>query len=130
MLHFFLCSLTSFHSAQGTEALQEYLKLHPNMAASTKYEPLFFDKVSSPHEYPNGTIPAQDIPSYIRKYKKRAFNIAYLKYHPNQTTFEKTPKYMFDRKAPYRIKSVAPDAKIIMLLRDPVERAYSHFYPD
>lgn len=34
---------------------------------------------------------------------------------------------MFDRKAPYRIKSVAPDAKIIMLLRDPVERAYSHF---
>ena len=120
-------SLTSFHSAQGTEALQEYLKLHPNVTASTQYEPHFFDKVNSPHEYPNGTIPAQDIPSYIRKYKKHAFNMTYLKSHPNQTTFEKTPTYMFNQKAPYRIKSVAPDAKIIMLLRDPVERAYSHF---
>mmetsp|Transcript_10409 Transcript_10409/g.15586 ORF Transcript_10409/g.15586 Transcript_10409/m.15586 type:complete len:519 (+) Transcript_10409:121-1677(+) len=111
----------------GTEALQEYLKLHPNMTASIKYEPHFFNTVRSPHEYLNGTIPAQDIPSYIRKYKKHAFNMKYLKSHPNQTTFEKTPRYMFDRKAPYRIKSVAPDAKIIMLLRDPVERAYSHF---
>ncbi len=41
--------------------------------------------------------------------------------------FEKTPRYLFDPVVPKRIKTIAPWSKIIMLLRDPVERAYSMF---
>ena len=51
----------------------------------------------------------------------------HVKSNPSKTTFEKTPSYLFDPKAAYRIKSVVPYAKIIMLLRDPVKRAYSHY---
>ena len=51
----------------------------------------------------------------------------HVKSYPSKTTFEKTPSYLFDPKAAYRIKSVVPYAKIIMLLRDPVKRAYSHY---
>jgi len=35
--------------------------------------------------------------------------------------------YLWDPKAPKLIHDVAPNAKIIILLRDPIERAYSHF---
>ena len=40
---------------------------------------------------------------------------------------EATPSYLWDPQAPKLIHSVVPSAKIIILLRDPIERAYSHF---
>ena len=53
--------------------------------------------------------------------------MTYMESHLNKKSFEKTPSYMFNPKAVNRIKSIVPHAKIIMLLRDPVERAYSHY---
>ena len=56
--------------------------------------------------------------------------------HHNRTTpihikfphaFEKTPMYLFDPNVPKRIKTILPNTKIIVLLRDPVQRAYSLF---
>ena len=41
--------------------------------------------------------------------------------------FEKTPVYIAEPLVPKRIKTVVPDAKIIISLRDPVERAYSQY---
>jgi hypothetical protein len=38
--------------------------------------------------------------------------------------------YLRHASVPPRIKEVAPDAKIIILLRDPVQRAYSHYLMD
>lgn len=40
-------------------------------------------------------------------------------------TFESSPYYMFHPLAATRIASDMPDAKLVVLLRDPVERAYS-----
>jgi hypothetical protein len=40
---------------------------------------------------------------------------------------EATPYYLFHPLAPMRARAVAPDARIIVLLRDPVERAFSHY---
>lgn len=40
---------------------------------------------------------------------------------------EASPYYMFHPAGAARINSVVPDAKIIAILRDPVERAYSHY---
>jgi hypothetical protein len=40
---------------------------------------------------------------------------------------EATPQYLWDPQAPRLIRDAVPHAKIIMLLRDPVERAYSHY---
>jgi hypothetical protein len=40
---------------------------------------------------------------------------------------EATPYYLYHPLAPERAQHVVPEAKIIMLLRDPVERAYSHW---
>src|SRR5690606_30078061 len=42
-------------------------------------------------------------------------------------SFEASPYYLFHPLAPQRARTVAPDALVVALLRDPVERAYSHW---
>jgi hypothetical protein len=43
---------------------------------------------------------------------------------------ESSPLYLWDASTPQRIRSVSPNAKIIIMLRHPVERAYSHYLMD
>ena len=40
---------------------------------------------------------------------------------------EVTPAYLFDPEVPLRIHTVCPEAKLLVSLRDPVRRAYSHY---
>ena len=42
-------------------------------------------------------------------------------------TFEKTPMYFIDHKIPTRIKQTVPWSKLILILRNPVDRAYSQY---
>jgi hypothetical protein len=42
-------------------------------------------------------------------------------------TGEASPYYLFHPHAPKRASAVVPDAKLIVLLRNPVDRAYSHY---
>ncbi|GAA4104595.1 sulfotransferase domain-containing protein [Nonomuraea soli] len=43
-------------------------------------------------------------------------------------TGEACPYYMYDPRIPARVAGRMPEAKIIVLLRDPVKRAYSHYW--
>jgi hypothetical protein len=51
------------------------------------------------------------------------------KVSPNSSTllFEKTANYFDSVKAPMRVEALLPDAKIIVILNDPVRRAYSWY---
>jgi len=40
---------------------------------------------------------------------------------------EASPIYLFDKDAPYEIKKMIPDVKLIVILRNPIERAFSNF---
>lgn len=42
-------------------------------------------------------------------------------------TLDATPSYLFDPWSPARAQSVLPEAKIIVLLRNPIHRAWSHY---
>lgn len=42
-------------------------------------------------------------------------------------TGESTPLYLFHPKAPERVQALMPQARLIVLLRNPVDRAYSHY---
>ncbi len=48
--------------------------------------------------------------------------------HPDQICGEITPYYVFHPEAPVRIQQLLPEAKLIVLLRDPVERTLSQFF--
>jgi hypothetical protein len=41
---------------------------------------------------------------------------------------EATPGYLFDPRIPARLHSYAPDARLVVVLRDPVRRALSHYH--
>jgi hypothetical protein len=42
-------------------------------------------------------------------------------------TGEASPSYLFDQQVPQRMARIVPEAKLIALLRNPVDRAYSHY---
>lgn len=48
--------------------------------------------------------------------------------HPaNVVRGETTPRYLYDPSVPLRIHKTVPNAKLIAILRSPVDRAYSHY---
>ncbi|WP_372339003.1 sulfotransferase domain-containing protein [Actinoplanes sp. RD1] len=49
------------------------------------------------------------------------------KYGAEPKVGEAAPLYMFHPLAPYRVRSLMPEVRLVCLLRDPVERAYSHW---
>jgi hypothetical protein len=52
----------------------------------------------------------------------------FAKYTGQKACGEITPMYICDAEAPARIKKEIPDVKIIAMLRNPVNRAYSHYW--
>lgn len=91
----------------GSTALYEYLKKHPAIIACNIKEHHFF---SCDNRYEQG------------------FEF-YRSLFPQKTrgklTFDASPSYLHNEKACERIWKYNPQAKIIILLRDPVKRAYS-----
>ena len=91
----------------GTTALRNFLRFHPQLAMGTS-EPHFFDK-----KYHLG------IQWYLEQ-------MAYAT--PEQMTVEKTPNYFEHPHAPRAIwENFADRIKLIFILKEPVERAISHY---
>ncbi|XP_076087136.1 heparan sulfate glucosamine 3-O-sulfotransferase 1-like isoform X1 [Mytilus galloprovincialis] len=90
----------------GTRALLQFLNLHPNIQVSSK-EVHYFDR--NEHFF-------QGI-SWYRKNLPLSYG--------DQITIEKTPGYFHSDKSPERIFRMNSTIKLILLVRDPIERAMS-----
>lgn len=95
----------------GTTALADQLRLHPNLFIPAQKELHFFDDESRDWSKPNYT-------DY-----HRLFNSATAHQHWG----EATPIYMYWDTAPARIWNYNPDMRLIVILRNPITRAYSHW---
>ncbi len=91
----------------GTTSLFDYLGGHPQCARSYTKEVHYFDDAHERGE------------SWYRKH----FPLAGQK----RIVFESSPYYMFDPRVPRRVHSLLPNVKLIFLLRNPINRAYSHY---
>ena len=106
----------------GTTSLWRYLDSHPGMlptfprAADIKGT-YFFDEEWG--RGPNWYL------SHFPTSARRALAGRSLGYRP--ASFEASPYYLYHPLAPQRARQVAPNAIVVALLRDPVERAYSHW---
>ena len=92
----------------GTTALYYYLKEHPEIFMSSKKEVHFFDL-----NWHKG----------IKWYEKQFRGSDRAK-----AIGEASPLYMYLEEVPERIHEVLPDVKLIFILRNPVDRAYSHYW--
>ncbi len=95
----------------GTTSLFAYLSEHPRVAPALCKEVHFFD-----YNYQRGA-------SWYRAH----FPTRWTCWRRGLVTGEGSPYYLFHPRAPARAHEVMPQAKLIVLLRNPVERAYSHY---
>lgn len=97
----------------GTTSLFHYLAGHPRVAVPQTKEIHFFDL-----QYEKG------IDWYLQRFAKTDGG------RPARGVIrgEATPYYIFHPHAVRRIKADLPEVKLIALLRNPVERAYSHYW--
>jgi hypothetical protein len=108
----------------GTTALHAALSPHPDLYLSKVKEPKFF--------LSDGPPPAEGGPGDVQTYQehvwRRADYEALFAPAPAGTLRgEATPFYLYDLAAHDRIKNLTPNAKLILLLRDPVDRAHSNW---
>lgn len=94
-------------SKSGTTSLFKYLSKHPSIGVSRRKEPRFFNRY-----YWLGI-----------KYYKTFFPLS----KDAKLTGEATTSYFYNQKVPSRIFKHFPKMKIIILLRNPIYRAYSHY---
>lgn len=97
----------------GTTALDCYLRQHKQICMANVKEVHFFDR--------DVYFPKNKVANYD---KYHAF-FSLKKHH--KVVGESTPIYMYWLDAPKRIWEYNPDMKIIIILRNPIERAYSHW---
>lgn len=93
----------------GSSSLFYYLGKHPDVLTSKVKEPGFFTK-------------------YWRE-KDLAWYESFFDHWAGESAIgEATVEYMVDENAPGRISQVLPNVKLIFILRNPVERAWSHYW--
>lgn len=91
----------------GTTSLYSYLAGHPDIEPAIGKELQYFTVFSSRGErWYRGHFPAP---------------------RPGRQTFEASPYYLYHPLAPARVARTLPHARFIVLVRDPVQRAYSHY---
>lgn len=101
----------------GTTSLFNYITKHKCILSPLAKEPSFFS-----------TDFAMGI-NWYKSYFPTVFEKKRIedKSRVNVLTGEATPTYVLHPKAPNRIKEIIPEVKLIFLLRNPIDRAFSHY---
>jgi hypothetical protein len=105
----------------ATTAMNNYLSQHPEIFMSPVKEPRFFSyaglELDMNHPVlKNGTITS------LEQYEKLFDGVK-----GEKAIGEASPSYLHNERAPKNIKKYVPEIKMIAILRNPAERAFSHF---
>jgi hypothetical protein len=108
----------------GTTALHAALSRHPSLYMSAVKEPKFFLSDGPP---PNrgGPGDAQTYREHV--WRREDYEALFDPAPPGTLRGESTPFYLYNRAAQQRIRALVPGARLIVILRDPVERAHSNW---
>ena len=102
----------------GTTALYHYIKTHPCIEPATATEVHFVDKrFHKGMAWYRGHFPTRIKKYYAEHISGRAL-----------LTGEASSSYLFHPHAPRRVRKALPHVKLIVLLRNPVDRAYSQYF--
>ncbi|MCG2634851.1 MAG: sulfotransferase domain-containing protein [Gammaproteobacteria bacterium] len=102
----------------GTTSLYSWLARHPQIRPSFVKEVHFFD---------GGLDPAVDSYQKGEPWYRAQFPLR-RSLQPDKLTFEASPLYLFNPLTARRIYDWLPEIKLIAVLRNPTERAISHYF--
>ena len=108
MANFLICGTQK----GGTSALDTFLREHPEVCMANRKEVHFFDNEKNFHN---------NRPDFSRYHSFFSPNSSH------KLLGETTPIYMYWYDSPRRIWQYNPNMQIIVILRNPIDRAYSHW---
>jgi len=109
----------------GTSALHAALARHPGLFLSEPKEPKFFLTDGPPPTSGGGP---GDVPTWGEHvWRREDYEALFAPAPAGALRGESTTFYLYDRDAQRRIRALLPDARLVAVLRDPVERAHSNW---
>ena len=101
----------------GTTSLLFFLNQHPQILASYKKEVRYFDNHFQREE------------AWYRAHFPRiaALRASERAGRSRSITGEATPDYLFHPRVPRLLRETVPEARLVAILRNPIERAFSHY---
>lgn len=120
----------------GTTSLYNYLIEHPAVSPAFMKETHFFDfsfhkgvnwyRAFFPCAYGFSAVPGERCSQ--KRGSRPGAGVKPKRGRQAFVTGESTPYYLFHPRVPERVKQTVPEVKLIVLLRNPVDRAYSHYH--
>jgi hypothetical protein len=108
----------------GTTALHAALSQHPGLYMAPIKEPKFFLTDGPP---PTRGGPGDALTYREHVWQRDRYEALFAAAPPDVPRGESTPLYLYDRAALGRVRDLIPAAKLVVILRDPVERAHSNW---
>jgi len=115
----------------GTTSLYEYLDAHPEVFMSTVKEPDFFIHPSLALAHPLDGPERADLEADAARFEALAkdlqsYRSLFAGASGEPRVGEASAVYLGNPMAPWHLRAYVPDAKLIAVLRNPTERAFSH----
>jgi hypothetical protein len=105
----------------GTTSLYHHLARHPDVYMAPVKEPHFFSQIEPRPELAAFFPSIRDEDSYLKLFAAAT---------DERLLGDASTSYLAYARAAERISAASPQAKIVIMLRNPVERAYSHYWND
>ena len=102
----------------GTTNISYYLDSHPEVFVSKLNEPYYFCKWDLSNNFKRESMIRDEV-KYLELFKD---------VKTEKVIGEATPSYLHSPNSAYKIKERFPDSKIIISIRNPIERAYSGYF--
>lgn len=112
--HFFVVG----EPRSGTTSLHDLLAQHPDIYMSQVKEPHYFSEIQFPSPDNEVLQITRDEQGYLALFAEAA---------AGQLRGESSTYYLADPASPRLLHDALPEAKLIAVLRDPIDRAYSHY---
>jgi len=109
----------------GTTALHSALALHPEVFTTNPKEPKYWLCGDAPPPHWTGPGDAHSQQEWI--WRRRDYDALFRPAAEHQVRGESTPFYLWSRPAHRRIAEHLPEVKLVAVVRDPIDRAYSNW---
>jgi hypothetical protein len=109
----------------GTTALHSALALHPDVFTTTPKEPKYWLCGDAPPPHWVGPGDAHSQQEWV--WRRRDYDALFRPAAEHQVRGESTPFYLWSYPAHRRIAEHLPEVKLIAVVRDPIDRAYSNW---
>ena len=111
----------------GSTAVHAALARHPALFLSRVKEPKYFLCDDRPPARGDHRGPGDAHSAREWVWRRDRYEALFAAAPAGTLKGESTPFYLWDRRAHRRIRRLAPEARLIAVLRDPVDRAYSNW---